>query len=133
MESKIASRRLAWGTPVLKVGDAILEPPQDRFTHLVVDDNYDCDDTFVVGKHEYSLSFDVEINKATFRTVRKMFIRRIPRKKKKEFKRAFENRFGVRVKKMHFNYRVFNNQKKKRHGRQNIHTQTQLKVNQEED
>lgn len=117
MESRIRGARLAWGTPILKVGDVILEPPQDRYTHLVVDDNEGCDDSFSVGRNEYSLSFEIPINKSELHDVWKQFKYKIPRKKKKAFKKEFCKRFGVKVKKMRFFNACFNKQRRTRHGR----------------
>ena len=66
---------------------------------------------------DFSLSFDLKMNKATFRSVRKLFRYRMPRKTKKRFKKQFAKTFGVKVKKLRFNYRLFNKQKHERHDR----------------
>lgn len=118
-QSEIRGRKLYWGEPTIKIGDTVLEPPSG-FTPLLIADN-DIDDgrnvPFWVGDHEYNVSFDMELDKASFKSIRRMFVFRIPRKKKKAIKKEFEKRFGVNVKKLRFNNRLFNLQKRQKNGR----------------
>ena len=119
MQSKYQGAKFAWGKPTIKIDDTELKPPTE-FTPLLIEENdidYGGNIPFWVDNHEYNVSFDVKLDKASFKSIRRMFVYRMPRKKKKEFKKAFAKQFGVKVKKMRFNNRVFNMQKKQKNGR----------------
>lgn len=107
MESRFNGARCAWGEPTIKIGDTVLETLRG-FTQLTADNDVDDggDVPFWVDDHEYSLSFDVELDKATIRSIRRMFVFRIPRKKKKKFKTFLSKRFGIKTKKLLFNNQI---------------------------
>lgn len=119
MQSKYQGAKFAWGKPTIKIGDTELKPPTE-FTPLLIEEN-DIDDggniPFWADNHEYNVSFDVKLDKASFKSIRRMFVYRMPRKTKKALKKEFAKRFGVKVKKLRFNNRLFNMQKKQKNER----------------
>lgn len=61
-----------------------------------------------------TISFDVEIDESYYKTIRKLYKRRMPRKFKKSIKRYTAKMLGLKTRRLKFNMSVFNRQK---HGR----------------
>ena len=102
MQSKIRGAKLAWGKPILRINDAVIAPPEE-FTPLLVADN-DIKTGGVVlfykDKGECNASFEMQIDMPIARSMRRLFRFRIPRKKKKAYKKALAKRFGIKTAKL---------------------------------
>ena len=58
---------------------------------------------------EYSFSFDMQLTPKQFKSIRKMFRSRLPRKFKKRYKNMVAKKFGIKPSKLRFRYNgVFN-------------------------
>ena len=111
--------QIAWGKPTLRIGDAELElDGVTEFKPLLVEET-DIDDEgrlFRNDNIEHSISFEITNSSPIFKSLRKLFKYRIPRKKKKAYKKAFCSRFGIPLSKVRFNMSFFNNQKRFKNG-----------------
>lgn len=53
---------------------------------------------------EYSISFDMQLTPKQFKSIRKMFRSRLPRKFKKRYKNMVAKKFGIKPSKLRFRY-----------------------------
>ena len=53
---------------------------------------------------EYSFSFDMQLTPKQFKSIRKMFRSRLPRKFKKQYKNMVAKKFGIKPSKLRFRY-----------------------------
>lgn len=67
---------------------------------------------FSIPDNVPTISFDVEIDEAFYKTIRKLYKRRMPRKFKKKVKYCASKYLGIKMSKIRFNQSVFNKQKK---------------------
>lgn len=108
---------LAWGKPTFMCGGVTLDNHNAMTSLLTIEENDIKGDgvLFRVPDPEpiaLALSFDVDIAPETLRNLRRLFKRRIPRKRKKYVKTQISKRFSIKVKQLKFNLNVFNNQKR---------------------
>lgn len=108
---------MAWGKPTLRIGDVEL----DGVTELkpLLADETDIDDEGRLSWNdniEHSISFEIPNSSPIFKSLGKLFKYRIPRKKKKAYKKAFCTRFDIPLSKVRFNMSFFNNQKRFKNG-----------------
>lgn len=104
MQSKFQGKPCNWGEPIITKGDMVLTPPSG-FTCLKVEENEIKDGGVLIykGNNECEVTFDWELSKATIRHFGKLFTIRLPRKKKKALKKAFEREYGLKITRFHFN------------------------------
>jgi len=105
--------QIAWGKPTLILGGVTLDNPNACTSLMIVEENDIKDDGVIFhipDPRPISLSFDVNVTPETLRNLRKLFKRRIPRKKKKYVKTQISKRFGIKTKQLKFDYKVLNNE-----------------------
>ena len=107
--------QIAWGKPTtLRIDDMVLDGVTELNSPLV--DETDIDDECLDDNMEHSISFEIPNYSPIFKSLGKLFKYRIPRKKKKAYKKAFCSRFGIPLSKVRFNMSFFNNQKRFKNG-----------------
>jgi len=107
--------QIAWGKPTtLRIGDMVLDGVTELNSPLV--DETDIDDEGLDDNMEYSISFEIPNFSPIFKSLGKLFKYRIPRKKKKAYKKAFCSHFGIPLSKVYFYTSFFNNQKRFKNG-----------------
>lgn len=103
----------AWGKPNITLFG---QPIDANVTMLHVDENDIKDDgmIFRIPDETPIISFDVKLDDTVYKTMRKLFKYRMPRKFKKKVKTLIAKRFGIKANKIRFNMTVFNNQKRRK-------------------
>jgi hypothetical protein len=121
---------IAWGKPTLRIGDVELDGVTE-FKPLLVERTAinDEGELFWNDNMEHSISFEIPNSSTIFKSLGKLFKYRIPRKKKKAYKKAFCARFDIPLNKVRFRMSIFNNQKRLKNGRQDFYTKKQFRRN----
>ena len=101
---------IAWGKPNITLFGQQVD--FNALTSLRCDENDIKEDglIFCLPDELPMLSFDVNVAPETLRNLRKLFKRRIPRKRKKYVKTQISKRFGIKTKQIKFDYKVLNNE-----------------------
>lgn len=109
--------QVAWGKPTLRMGDVELDGVKE-FKPLLVEETTINDEgrLFQNGNMEHSISFEIPKSSPIFKSLGKLFKYRIPRKKKKAYKKAFCSHFGIPLSKARFCMSFFNSQKRFKNG-----------------